>query len=299
MKKTLLAVGAAFIGFASIAQVDTLTSHFTGNPTLYVPDAVNPQDSGYVTGNNAFGDLAKMQLFDGTYGVTSGGTITGVLLGVPVKNDAGGSFQVAIWGDNAGQPANPLTPLAVQNVTLASVDTSAAGFAIANGTVFYNVAVSFASAVNIPAGNKFWAGVVLPTGANEIALFSTNMQTNPFADADTHAGEFWSNGTFHTFGDTQNWGANLALAIYPVVNLVVGMEENVIEASVYPNPANEVLNIKATEDVTSINVFTAEGKVVATSTAASVNVAELNSGMYIYEAVTVSGKVARGNFFKK
>lgn len=299
MKKTLLAVGAAFIGFASIAQVDTLTSHFAGNPALYVPDAVNPQDSGYVTGNNAYGDLAKMQLFDATYGVTSGGTITGVLLGVPVKNDAGGSFQVAIWGDNAGQPANPLSPLAVENVTLASVDTTSAGYAIANGTVIYNVAVNFASAVNIPAGNKFWAGVVLPTGANVMALFSTNMQTNPFADADTHTGEFWGDGTFHTFGDTQNWGANLALAVYPVVNLVVGLEENVIEASVYPNPANDVLNIKATEDVTSINVFTAEGKVVATSTASSVNVAELNSGMYIYEAVTVSGKVARGNFIKK
>lgn len=299
MKKTLLAIGALVISASSMAQViDTLTSHFNGNPTMYVPDQVAPLDSGIISGNNAYGDLAKMQLFDGNYGV-AGGTITSVLLGVGAKVDNGGSFVVAIWGDNAGQPDTPMTPLATVNVTLASVDTSLAAFNIVDGTRFYNVAANLSSPLTIPANHKFWAGVVLPTGTNAMALYTTNLQTNPFADADTHTGEFWDNGSFHTFGDPNNWNADLALAIYPVVNLTAGINENVVDAVVYPNPANDVLNIKAKEDVASINVMTMDGKLVASANGTTVNVEGLSAGMYMYEAITVTGKVARGNFSKK
>jgi len=299
MKKSLLAITALMLGSLTYAQVDTLTSHFVGAPTIYVPDQVNPQDSGYISGNNAYGDLAKFQLFDGTFGVAGGGTITSVLLGVAIKLDGGGSFQVGIWSDNAGQPGNVASPLAISTVTLASVDTTLAGYSVANGTAFYNVAVNFGAAATIPAGNKFWAGVILPTGANELALYSSNLQTNPFAAATTHTGEFWDDGSFHTFGDPQNWNAAVALAIYPVVNFTASVDENLIDAVVYPNPANDVLNINATEDVVSIKVITMDGKVVATSATTTVDVTTLTAGMYLFEAVTVSGKVARGSFAKK
>lgn len=299
MKKLYSLVAGLVLAGSLHAQVDTLTSHFVGNPALYVPDAVMPLDSGWISGSNAYGDLAKMQLFDAEYGVTDGGTITGVLLSVPVKIDAGGSFQVAIWGDNAGQPANPMSPLAFANVTLASVDTAVAAFDVANNAVFYNVAVNFAVPATIPANHKFWAGIVLPTTAgNAMALFSTNLQTNPFADAATHTGEFWNDASFHTFGDPQNWNAPVALGIFPVVDLVAGINENVIEAAVYPNPANDVLNLKASEEIASVSVITMDGKVVATANASSIDVSGINAGMYMYEAVTVTGKVARGNFAK-
>ena len=78
-----------------------------------------------------------------------------------------------------------------------------------------------------------------------------------------------------------------------------GIKEDVASASVYPNPANNVLNINSTEDVASVRVLTTDGKVVATSVSStSINVADLNAGMYLYEVTTVSGKVARGNFAK-
>jgi hypothetical protein len=80
----------------------------------------------------------------------------------------------------------------------------------------------------------------------------------------------------------------------------LGVEENgnIASASVYPNPANNVLNISSKEDVASVRLMTTDGKVVATSTSTAVNVAELNAGIYLYEITTVSGKVARGNFAK-
>lgn len=68
--------------------------------------------------------------------------------------------------------------------------------------------------------------------------------------------------------------------------------------SVYPNPATTVLNIDSKETVTLVNVLTTDGKVVATSTTANVNVEALNAGMYIYQVTTVSGKIETGNFVK-
>ena len=60
MKKGLLTIGAILALSLSInAQVDTLSEFFTGTPTVYGVTA-----GGTVSGNNAYGDLQKMQLFD-------------------------------------------------------------------------------------------------------------------------------------------------------------------------------------------------------------------------------------------
>jgi hypothetical protein len=77
------------------------------------------------------------------------------------------------------------------------------------------------------------------------------------------------------------------------------MEENVIEASVSPNPAADVLNIKISEEIASVVITTLDGKVVATEATNAINVTELNAGMYIYTVTTANGKVATGNFVKK
>jgi hypothetical protein len=79
----------------------------------------------------------------------------------------------------------------------------------------------------------------------------------------------------------------------------VGVEENeVITATVYPNPATDVLNIKMNEEVASVVISALDGKTVATETSASVNISGLNTGMYLYTITSVSGKVAKGNFVK-
>lgn len=296
MKKLLLSIGIIASSFAAMSQIDTLTSHFVGNPALYY--AASTPDSGYVSGSNKFGDLIKMQLFDNAYGVTADGTINKVALGIPFKSGTG-TFQVAIWGDNAGQPANLTTPLGFVSVNLTAVDTATAAFSVVDGTRFYNHVATFATPIAIPANHKFWAGVILPTGAgNGIALFSNNIQTNPFAAAITHSGEVWGNGTFHFMNPAWGTSGNFSLAIYPVVSLTLGLNEMAISSSVYPNPANSELNIKTTEDITSVVIMTTDGKTVATGTTGNINVASLNAGMYIYQVTTVSGKVGTGNFVK-
>ena len=296
MKKLLLSIGVVASSFAAMSQVDTLTAHFMGNPALYYADAA-PFDSGYVSGNNAFGDVAKMQLFDNTNGVIGAGTINKVAMAIPVKMGTG-SVLVAIWADNAGAPANLASPLGSVIVPLSSIDTAAAAFDICDGTRFYNHVAAFSSSVAIPANGKFWAGVVLPTGAgNGIALFTNNNTTNPLpAGAAGKSGEIWNDATFHTMAAA--WGVPLSFSIYPIVNFTAGVNENVASTSVYPNPANTELNIKTTEEISSVVITTTDGKTVATGNTSNINVSELNAGMYIYQVTTVSGKIGTGNFVK-
>jgi hypothetical protein len=72
------------------------------------------------------------------------------------------------------------------------------------------------------------------------------------------------------------------------------------EASVYPNPASDVLNINTNGvEVASIAIYSLDGKVVATGNGTSVNVASLTEGMYIYEVVATNGAVSKNTFVKK
>jgi len=299
MKRILLSIGVVLSAAAVNAQVDTLTEFFTGTPQIYTVSAAN--GGGYVAGNNGYGDLSKMQLFDGTHGVNGGGSITSLLLWAPIKTDAGtgGSFRAVIWANNAGTPG---AELGSATITLASVDTTLAGLNVAEGAVGYNVAANFASAIAIPANGEFWAGVVLPTTAVDTLSLVTNT-ADDFSDAVTHTGEFWSDNTFHTFGDPNNWGLLVAIAAFPVVNFQVGLTESEIVASVYPNPASDVLNINLKANATSVSIISMDGKVVSTQNVSSntvaVDLSNVLAGAYIYEIVAENGTVIRNTFVKK
>lgn len=299
MKKGLLTIGMFLSLSLSInAQVDTLSEFFTGTPTL-----MGSTGGGTISGSNGYGDLEKMQLFDNTNGVTGAGTITGVALWIGLKTDAGGSFDVAIWSDNAGAP-NP-TPIGTATITLASVDTSMVGvLGLAEGLKPYNAVATFSSPVTIPAGNTFWAGVILPTTAGDSVSLVMNTEGD-YADS-LHCGETWSDGSFNLLKTSWGLSGSVAFAVYPIVNFTGsnGLAENSVEvASVYPNPAIDVLNFNLNGDATSIAILTLDGKVISSQevsdTFAKVNVSSLTSGIYMYQVTTTSGVVTTNKFVKK
>ncbi len=305
MKRKLFTIGAMLILTAGInAQTDTLTSFFTGSLHLYGLDQVAPRDSGFVMGNNAFGDLAKMQRFDNTHGVISGGTITGALLAVPYKRSAGGSFQVAIWDDVSGVPST--TPLATKNVTLAAVDTNHSVFHQIGSAGVYNLSVQFTTPVNIPTLHNFWVGVILPsTSGDSIAILHN--ANNDFADALTNTGELRYDMSFHSVAETQQgWGLNAAMCIFPIVHFVgAGVEEmNSTSISMYPNPASDIINFDFNNTAVShIEIIALDGKQVykqlVDNTKASVNISNWYNGIYIYKVVTQNGAVFTDKFVKK
>jgi len=95
-------------------------------------------------------------------------------------------------------------------------------------------------------------------------------------------------------------GQNFIVLDDIVVSNSLSINENVVSANVYPNPANDVLNIIiADEIISSVSVISMDGKEVAVSSNGIVDVSELKSGMYIYRVTTTSGKLANGNFAKK
>ncbi len=79
---------------------------------------------------------------------------------------------------------------------------------------------------------------------------------------------------------------------------LAGVKENAASTvKVYPNPANDVLNIKADGEISNVTITTLDGKVVSSTATSTVNVASLTAGLYIYQ-VTANGKVSTGNFVK-
>lgn len=101
------------------------------------------------------------------------------------------------------------------------------------------------------------------------------------------------------FFDTNTPTAGTTLWIDNVKTGSLGLNENSLSGvSVYPNPATTVLNIDSKEAIETVNILTTDGKIVATSTSANVNVEALNAGMYIYRVTTASGNISTGNFVK-
>lgn len=298
MKRNLLSIALlAGLTFSATAQVDTLNEFFTGNPVIYTTTG-----GGVVAGNNEYGDLAKMQLFDAAHGVADLGRITSVLLGIPAVIDGGASIDVVVWANSGGAPG---AVLATKTITLASIDTNAVAFMSAGGTSTYNVAVTFDAPVNIPTTKDFWVGITLPqTGADLVGLYTN--EDGDFANGATHTGEFWSDSTFHTFGDAQNWGLNIALAVFPV--LEYGAPNSVVEAAatvtaVFPNPATDVVTFSNNEVISTIEIYAVDGKLVNVETvnanATTINVSNLANGVYTCKVTSANGTFGMTKFVKQ
>ena len=298
MKKILLSIGVVLTSLVSNAQVDTLTEFFTGTPTIY--GAAVADGGGYVTGNNGYGDIAKGMRFNNANGLVNGGSISNVLLWAPIITNNGGSFTVKVHEYLSATALGAV--LGSVTIPLSAVDTTlATGYSIAGGLP-YNVNATFSSPITIPASKDIVVLVYLPNVVGDtIALVSNT--SGDWANAATHTFEVWSDNTVHDFTSAWGGGVDVAMAIFPVVNFVLGVDENAITTSVYPNPANDVLNFNLSVNATSVSIIGMDGKVISTevinANTAAVNVSNLVSGVYFYEIATENGSLVRNTFVKK
>ena len=82
------------------------------------------------------------------------------------------------------------------------------------------------------------------------------------------------------------------------VDTVINSIGNLLGANeivVYPNPANDVLNFRSEETVQEVSIYTLQGKVALeiVNPGNSVDVSELNSGIYLIEGKTEFGRLFR------
>ena len=291
----ILLFGSSFI---SNAQNDTLTDIFPG-----INYGLSPvTGGGFVSGNNGYGDLAKMQLFDENYGVTGTGEINSILFAIPFKQDNGGSFEAVIMEDNNGVPGNVLGS---KKVYLSTIDTAMTSFKLIKGGWLSNLNVKFDAPINIPSNNKFWVCMVLPnTQVDLVAVFSG--EEGSFQDASTHVGEIWNDGTFHYFdGQSDTWKMKVSLAMFPTVTFgPLGTDSNqFLNVSVYPNPAQNKLNIKSNNRINSITIYDLSGKQVQEflfnqTDQNEINISDLNSGMYSIRIEDCNGAIGNSHFEK-
>lgn len=70
----------------------------------------------------------------------------------------------------------------------------------------------------------------------------------------------------------------------------IGLDENTIELSVFPNPVNDKLTVSSTENINSIQIISMNGLVVLqksiNQSTAILNVENLKSGTYFVKVIT-------------
>lgn len=75
--------------------------------------------------------------------------------------------------------------------------------------------------------------------------------------------------------------------------------QNNLEVSLYPNPANDVLNIEMTNEVQSIEIYNIQGQKVKAANQKQINIADLANGMYMIKIQDAENAIATKKFMKQ
>jgi len=117
-------------------------------------------------------------------------------------------------------------------------------------------------------------------------------------------------GNWVAFGEDINgelYVSNLSGSVFKISDALLSIDENTQNTiSIYPNPANTVLNIDffgtAITNSTTINIFDIQGKLIKSilkdniDTFTSINISDLKSGFYILKIKSEDGKKATQKF---
>lgn len=74
---------------------------------------------------------------------------------------------------------------------------------------------------------------------------------------------------------------------------------NNLKFNLYPNPANDMLNIAIESELKTVEIYTLQGQKVMTSDIKEINVSQLNTGIYIVKIEDENGAFATQKFIKK
>lgn len=87
----------------------------------------------------------------------------------------------------------------------------------------------------------------------------------------------------------------------PVYSTLIklGTEESALNNfSVYPNPAKDIINIKADDKIKKIDIYSLDGKKIAEETASSINISKYSQGNYLMMIYFENGKTSTQKFSK-
>ena len=270
-----MAVFPIVIGGIQI-ETDTLNYPLAGVYDYYYI----PGGGGYVTGNNVFGDLAKANYFSNN----QNRFITGVLMKFAIATGGNPNVEIGLW-DNSGANGSPGAKIGSNFISLNAIASN-----INSNQLTY---VGFDPPIHIV--NSFYAGFVIPTNAGDTLVILSNTDGN--TDPST-AWELWNTNQWYSFNDTLSWDLKIALAVFPIVQNTLGIEENnnVEIINVFPNPSNGNFFISTksigVEPVT-ISVYKNDGTLIKNEVSKNtglllVNLSDQPSGIYLLKLKTTS-----------
>ena len=324
MKKVYVMLAAAFIGTAAFAQrssyevnatlngktvisedrgpLDTIGGASWANPNA-APTLYGSSNGGFVAGTNGYGDKQKAQAF-----INGNGPIyvVGAIYWFGAKTYNSGSnnskvtyklYKMDGTGTSAAGPgaAAPGTVIASQDVTMATLDT---GLTLSlTGTNVWTMSQSYAVASDFAVGFD----ISNVNSADTVGLVTS---TDGDAGGTDEAWEQWSDNTWHSFLDPQNWNLDLDYFILVIVDQNVGVAEyyNGMKLQNTPNPTNGATTInyelESNCDDVVLTIYDMTGRVVTTvnegSQAAGAHrvdfdATEMAAGQYIM-SLTADGK---------
>ena len=75
--------------------------------------------------------------------------------------------------------------------------------------------------------------------------------------------------------------------------------QNNLEAALYPNPVNDILNIKMDSGIQSVEVFNLQGQKVKSSNQKQINVSDLDAGIYMVRIQDTDNAIATKKIVKQ
>lgn len=98
------------------------------------------------------------------------------------------------------------------------------------------------------------------------------------------------NGGDHTWYYTPENDIDYTTEIYNFfAGTASGIDENDNTVSIFPNPANNVLNVRG-ENIEQVRIYNAMGQQVLSTSAQSINVSQLSRGLYVVSALMKNGQ---------
>jgi hypothetical protein len=281
---------------------DTLkpASFNTGTPVLY-----KFFEGGYSFGVNKMSDRAFAQ----TYKVTSSYIVDGIAFWAGAKQQIGDAdtlnvifYQLGGPGSDTSGPAidAPDTAYRISQITVDQVDTGSLTLVLFNDSVL--VLTDYAVGVDLSNINDDTLGIVTTTDGDALG---TQLSWNK-----------WSDGTWHTILESINWGMDLDLGIFVIVdNTSANIDDHYfvdgIKLSCDPNPATVHSKIqyeiqdkaKVTLEIFDVNgrmvdVYH-EGEQAAGKHTIRVDLNKLHSGIYYYSLQAGSHRLTKKLVFSE
>jgi len=233
---------------ARTTECDTVLYPLDGNIIYYF---MLPPESGYITGNNSYGDKAKAEYFS-TF--ETGTTITGIVAEFAVaRNASSPDITFAVW-NNSGANGSPGVMVASATKPLSTIVAD----------VLNNRATSVTFSQPYTVTGPYYAGIILPTTTGDTVALWCREHVSTYAGT---AWEQWSTGAWYAFNDAASYGPNLqtTMTIHPIVCKTVGVSEITDpEVAVHPVPTTGVVNLTIWQGASQVKleVLSMSGKTV-------------------------------------